>query len=166
MEHKTLGFGPIWPENLDNIRMRSIFAWYLRKIDQIFPLIQTENNSDLTGQAIKWKRSKFSSFTTTTIKNSYLYSILIIVYYYLQYYYFEFHHAVAFRLHDYIRFSTVLYCNESAESPTGRVLLDQWSSHKSSHSKVESSHFGFWSSRVKSVASLESSHWFKSSRVN
>ena len=40
MEHKHLVFGPIWPENLDNIWMRSIFARYLRNIDQIFPLIQ------------------------------------------------------------------------------------------------------------------------------
>jgi hypothetical protein len=39
---KRLGFGPIWPENLDKIRMRSIFARYLRNIDQIFPLIQKQ----------------------------------------------------------------------------------------------------------------------------
>jgi hypothetical protein len=37
---KRLRFGPIWPKNLDKIRMRSIFASYLRNIDQIFPLIQ------------------------------------------------------------------------------------------------------------------------------
>jgi hypothetical protein len=47
---KHLGFGSIWPEILDNIRMRSIFAGYLRNIDQIFPLIQRkEFESDRSG---------------------------------------------------------------------------------------------------------------------
>ena len=47
---RHLGFGPIWSENLDNIRMRSIFARYLRNIDQIFPLIQRkEFRSDRSG---------------------------------------------------------------------------------------------------------------------
>jgi hypothetical protein len=39
---KHLGFGPIWPENLDNIRTRSIFARYLRNVDQIDLSIDTE----------------------------------------------------------------------------------------------------------------------------
>jgi hypothetical protein len=37
---KHLGFGRIWPENLDNIRMRSVYARYVRNIGQMFPLIQ------------------------------------------------------------------------------------------------------------------------------
>jgi hypothetical protein len=45
----------IWSENLDKIKMRSIFARYLRNIDQIFPLIYRDKISGLTGQAIKWK---------------------------------------------------------------------------------------------------------------
>ena len=41
--------------------MRSIFARYLRNIDQIYPLIPREKSSGLTGQAIKWKVFKTES---------------------------------------------------------------------------------------------------------
>jgi hypothetical protein len=48
-----LAFLPIWPENLDKIRMRPIFARYLRNIDQIFPLIQRQKfGSDRSGHRL------------------------------------------------------------------------------------------------------------------
>jgi hypothetical protein len=36
---KHLGFGPFWPENLDQIRRRPIFARVSRDVGQILPLI-------------------------------------------------------------------------------------------------------------------------------
>jgi hypothetical protein len=54
-----LAFVPIWSENLDNIRMMSIFHRFLRNIDQIFHNWYREKKSGLTGQAIKWKAPYF-----------------------------------------------------------------------------------------------------------
>jgi hypothetical protein len=62
MEHQTFGRRTyIWPENWDKIRMKPIFARYLRNIDQIFPLIQRLTETTILVRPVRSLNGKRSA---------------------------------------------------------------------------------------------------------